>query len=121
MDKWQAQYNFWSSFGVPAFEESAVPDSGKVSFPYITYQAMSAPFGNVTYPNANIWSRSTSWEEADAISDLIENTIKNGGAVVPYDGGIIWVVSEDTFSRSLADPSDNMIRRKLLSVALHFC
>lgn len=120
MDKWQAQYKFWSSFGVPAYEESAVPRRDKVTFPYISYQAVSAPFGNLTFPNANIWSRSTSWEEADALSDFIENTIKDGGVRIPYDGGVIWVTTDDTFSRSMSDPDDDMIRRKILSVTLHF-
>ena len=120
MDKWQAQYSFWSSFGVPAYEESAVPKLDEVTFPYITYQAMSATFDNLAFPNANIWSRSSSWEEADALSDLIENRIKSGGAKIPYDNGILWVTADDVFSRSMADPDDDMIRRKLLSVTLHF-
>lgn len=120
MDKWQAQYTFWSSFGVPAYEENSVPDLDSVTFPYITYQAVSAPFDGDVQQTASIWTRSTSWARADELSDQVEARLKNGGAVTRYDGGILWFTAEAPFSQSMGDPDDDRIKRKQLSVALHF-
>lgn len=120
MDRWEAQYQFWSGFGVPAYEQNSVPDADDVTFPYITYQAASSGFGGVSYLSASIWTKSTSWLTADHISDLIEDTLKDGGVFFPYDGGAVWFTLGDPFSESMGDPSDDTVKRKLLSVIVQF-
>ena len=120
MDRYEAQYSFWSSFNVPAYEQNAVPDDGAVAYPYITYQAVTAPFGGDALVNASIWTKSTSWAGADALADIIENRLRDGGEVVPYTGGMIWVTPESPFAQSMGDPDDDRIKRKLLTVVLHF-
>ena len=120
MDRWQSQFAFWNSFGVPAYEQSAVPDLDDVDFPYITYPAMTAPFGGDTVASPSIWTRSPSWLEADALADTIEQRLKNGGEVVLYDGGMIWVTAETPFAQSMGDPNDDLIKRKVLTIGLHF-
>lgn len=119
MDRWEAQYSFWASFGVPAYEENSVPDLDEVTFPYITYQAVSSPFDGDAMINASIWTRSTSWLVADNLSDAIETRLKNGGAVVPYTGGILWYTAETPFAQNMGDPDDDRIKRKLLALILH--
>lgn len=119
-DRWQALYDFWNSFGLPAYEENSVPDEDKITFPYLTYQAAAARFGGNFAANASVWTRSTSWLEADTISDLIEARIKDGGQVIHYDGGMIWITAEDPFSQSMGDPDDDRIKRKVLRVVYHF-
>jgi len=120
MDKYEAQYNFWSSFGYPAYEENSVPDEKDVTFPYITYQAVSSTFDSDAVVNASIWTRSTSWLDADTIANAIEADLKNGGHVLQYTGGIIWVTAESPFAQSMGDPDDDRIKRKLLTVLCHF-
>lgn len=120
MDRYEATYSFWASFGVPAYEENAVPDLDDVIFPYITYQAASAGFDGDVPVNASIWTRSLSWLEADTIADLVENRLKNGGENVAYTGGAIWITAETPFAQNMGDPDDDRIKRKLLSVVLHF-
>lgn len=119
MDKWEAQYGFWSSFGVPAYEENSVPDSDVVTFPYITYQAVSSHFDGNYVVNASIWTRSTSWLMADSLSNAIEARLKNGGEIVPYDAGLLWFTAEVPFSQNMGDPEDDRIKRKRLIVLLH--
>lgn len=46
MTKEAALYNFWSMFGITAYEENAVPSDAK--FPYITYQVVTDSFGNIS-------------------------------------------------------------------------
>ena len=120
MDKFEAQYSFWASFGVPAYEENSVPDLDNVTFPYITYQAVSGLFDTDSTVSASIWTRSNSWDAADALALAMEARLKNGGAVINYDGGIIWITAAATFSQSMGEPDDDRIKRKLLTVTLHF-
>lgn len=120
MDRYEAQYLFWSSFGVPAYEENSVPDVGEIEFPYITYQAVVSPFDNNVPVSASIWTRSTSWAEADTLADAVENALKSGGKVLPYTGGIIWVTPRNPFAQSMGDPQDDQIKRKLLLATLYF-
>lgn len=124
MDRWQALCAFWNGFSlsgrqVPAYEENAVPDIEDVSFPYITYQAMTGGFNGDATCNASIWDRSTSWARADALSDIIEHNLRNGGRVIPYDGGMMWISAGMPFSQSMGD-DDDTIRRKLLTISIHF-
>lgn len=119
MDRWEAQYSFWASFGVPAYEENSVPDLDEVTFPYITYQAVTSPFDGDAMVNASIWTRSTSWLSADQLSDAVETRLKNGGATVPYTGGLLWYTAETPFAQNMGDPDDDRIKRKLLALILH--
>lgn len=120
MDRWQAQYSLWSSYGVEAYEENSVPDLDDLEYPYITYQAVSAGFDGDTMPSVSIWSRSSSWADADALADAIEADIGMGGKSVMYEGGMLWVTANAPFAQSMGDPDDDLIKRKLLSVVLHF-
>ena len=123
-DRWEAQYGFWASFGIPAYEESSVPDRDELQrlgiTNYITYQPMSAGFDRDTSGGASIWTRSDSWYQADTLADTIEARLKNGGEVVPYTGGMMWITAEAPFAQNLGDPDDDKIKRKVLNVVWHF-
>lgn len=122
MNKWQAQYAFWSGFGIPAYDAASVPTGDNAPpFPYITYTGMDAPFDSDVIADASIWTREFSWNDANALSDTIRDELKNGGKAIPYDGGIIWITANEPFAQNMGDPSDDLIKRKLLSVTLHFC
>lgn len=118
MDKWQAQHSFWSSFGVPAFEEHSVPDG--TAFPYITYESAMSTFHNIVSITASIWTKSTSWESADTIANSIEQYIKTMGCP-EIDGGRYRVyIGMTTFAQKLNDPNDDQIKRILLNVNFEF-
>ena len=121
MDRFEAQHGFWSSFGVPAYEENSVPELNKVKFPYITYTAYLAGFDQDVAARASIWTRSSSWAGAEALVDEIDARLRNGGAIVPYDGGVLWVTQLSPFAQGMGDPADDKIKRMVLSVLLHFC
>lgn len=121
MDRWEALYDFWASFGYPTYEENSVPDIRDVEFPYITYEARSAPFDGDAPANASVWTRGASWTQADMISDMIEERLKHGGQVLSYAGGRIWVTADqNNFAQSMGDPTDDLIKRKYLSITYHF-
>lgn len=126
MDKFEAQHGFWSSFGVPAFEENSVPDRDTLRewdiTDYITYTKVNGVFGSVVQVNPSIWTRSTTWDRADALQLAIQNRLENGGERISYDGGMIWATADDggSFAQSMGDPDDDQIKRYRLAVNLQF-
>lgn len=120
MDKWEAQYNFWSSFGLPAYEENSVPDLRDITFPYITYEASANAFDEPVTVSASIWDKGPSWETVDKKADEIRRYIKYMGCP-KIDGGRYRVYTgESAFAQNMGDPDDDQIRRKLLSVTFEF-
>lgn len=115
MTKAGAIHLFWSSFGLTAYEENAVPVG--VEFPYITYELVTDDLGNDTAMTASLWYRSSSWVEANAKAEEIGVSIGYGGVLIPCDGGRLWLRRGNPFALSMGDPDDDMIRRKVLSVA----
>ena len=127
MDKFEAQQAFWSSFGVPAFEENSVPDVPTLKefgiTDYITYQKVNGVFDSSAVVNPNIWTRSATWERADALQLAIQNRLEPGGERIFYDDGMIWATPENggSFAKSFPpDPGDDQIKRYRLAVVLQF-
>lgn len=117
MDKLQAFNQFWSSFGIPAYDENTVPDEAKP--PYITYQIASDDFGNALFLNASIWYRDTSWLAITQKEKEISARIGRGGCTVGYDGGAFWIVKGTPWAQRMVD-TDDMIRRIVLQYNIEF-
>lgn len=118
MTKEAALYNFWSMFGLTAYEENAVPSDAE--FPYITYQVVTDSFGNDVALTGSVWYRSTSWKEANAKAQEISNILSRGGVTISCDGGIIWLRRGVPFAQSMGDDSDDLIKRKYLNITAEF-
>lgn len=117
MDKAQALHTFWSSFGLPAYDENTVP--GDASLPYITYRVATAAFDEPVAAVAYLWYNSTSWAEITRKADEIGSAISRGGIKVDMDGGQIWVKRDSPFSHRMPDP-DPYIRRMMLQCEAEF-
>ena len=120
----QAIHNFWSSFGLTAYDENGVPDNAKL--PYITY---SVNIGDITSGpvtmQASLWYRSMSWKEITEKSEEIRNHLGIGGVMIEHDDGAIWIKRGNTFAqRSAAGSSeseqDSSTRRVVLTVDIDF-
>ena len=121
MDKYEALYSFWSSFGVPAFEENSVPTGDEYpKYPYITYEVATGGFNADIQVNGYIWTRSNSWTTCDNLTEQVADRLKNGGEFISYDGGAIWITATDDFTENMTDYSDDKIKRKILNVVLHY-
>ncbi len=118
MTKASALYNFWSGFGLTAYEENTVPTDAK--FPYITYQVVTDSFGAEVALTASVWYRGTSWVEANAKAEEISRTISRGGKTIPVDGGVLWLKRGTPFSQSMGDETDDLIKRKYLNITAEF-
>lgn len=121
MTKAAAIYQFWSGFGLTAYEENAVP-SGEdgAEFPYITYQVVTDSFGNDVSLTGSVWYRSTSWKEANAKAQEISDKISRGGVTISCDGGVIWIRRGVPFAQSMGDDSDELIKRKYINIVAEF-
>ena len=72
----QALYQFWSSFGLPAYTVGTVPLEAQL--PYITYSLVETePFQPLTH-YAQVWYRTTSNSALLAKVDEIMAVLKNG-------------------------------------------
>lgn len=119
MTKAEALQKFWSSFGLPAYEKTAVPTgSDAPAFPYITYECNFGSFDETIPLTADLWFRDSKWTAINAKSQEIAYFIGRGGFTLPCNGGAIWIKRGSPFSQHMSDPSDNMIRRIVLNIEL---
>lgn len=117
MTKEQAIHNFWSSFDVPAYDENTVPDDA--SLPRITYEVHTDSFGYPLILSASIWDRSKSWGTVTTLCDKIATRLSQGGQMVHYDGGAMWIKKSMPFAQRMGD-TDDSIRRIIINIEIEF-
>jgi hypothetical protein len=117
MDKAQALYAFWASFGLPAYDEQIVPKGAKL--PYITYETATASLDEPLMLSASLWYSSESWAGVTAKANEIERTV-NPFYVLPTDGGRLVIFKAAPFSRRMGDPDDAKIKRIILQIQAEF-
>lgn len=121
MTKTAALFNFWSSFGLTAYEENTVPTGEDTpEFPYLTYSVATGGLGAEIALSASLWYRSSSWVEANEKAQQISKFIGYGGTVIPCDGGVIWLKRGSPFAQNMGDESDSFIRRKYINITAEF-
>ena len=118
MNKEQAIHKFWSSFGIPAYDENTVPDD--LEFPYITYSVSTDSLGNAVTLYANIWDRSTSWEAITLKAEEIAEFIGYGYHLESFEGGYVYITKGTPFAQRMNEPGDNMVRRIYINVEAEF-
>ena len=118
MTKAAAIYQFWSGFGLTAYEENAVPTDA--AFPYVTYQLVTDSFDCDVSATASLWYRGESWTAINAKAEEISQTISRGGKIISCDGGAIWLKRGKPFAQSMGDESDDLIKRKYLNITAEF-
>ena len=118
MTKAAAIYQFWSGFGLTAYEENTVPTDA--IFPYITYQLVTDNFDREIPLTASLWYRSESWTAINAKTEEISQKISRGGKIISCDGGAIWLKRGQPFAQSMGDESDDLIKRKYLNITAEF-
>jgi hypothetical protein len=122
MTKLQALYAFFSSFGIPAFEENSIYNPNvQPKFPYITYSAATSAFqeGNVTL-SVSVWSRADSLQEAEEFADAISRKIGYGGYMQQAEDGFIWLKKGNPFVQYMGDPSDDFLHRAYINITAEF-
>lgn len=118
MNKAAAIHQFWSGFGLTAYEENTVPSDAV--FPYITYQLVTDAFDNDVPMTASLWYRGESWVDINAKEREISAYIGIGGVIIKRADGRIWLKKGTPFAQNMGDESDNLIKRKYLNVTAEF-
>lgn len=113
-----AIYEFWASFGLPAYEENNVPDDAE--FPRITYELATDMYGSEVALSASLWYWSKSLVDINNKTAEIQRRIGLGGVLIPCEGGRIWIKAAHPFAQTMGDPSDKWIRRKLINISADF-
>lgn len=130
MNKQQAYNLFWNSFGVLAFEENTVPDdetieqliaggAAEAKHPYITYQVILDDLGHPVYPTASIYDRSSSWERADKLANMISARITEANTI-KLDNGRMFITKGSPFAQHMLEEGDKAIRRIILNLGIEF-
>jgi hypothetical protein len=122
MTKASALYNFFSSFGIEAYEETLVSTGEKApKFPYLTYQLVTDSFDNEVPIPVSLWYRSeATLLPLNSKTEEISQRIGRGGVFLDCDGGKIWIKRGSPFAQTMSDPEDNTIRRKYINITAEF-
>lgn len=121
MTKDASIHSFFSSFGLTAYPAVSVPTSGDEmpSFPYLTYSVPTDSMIERAMATVNVWYRGESWTPLNAKVSEISQAV-GAGKVLECDGGGIVIRKGTPFAQPLADDSDNMIKRKVLTFEFLF-
>ena len=111
-------YEFWNSFGIPAYPEYSVPD--EATLPYITYEVKQPNWRGVASYSAIVWYQDTSFESIANTVDAISTAIGEGKRLV-MDDGYLYLFKEDLFVQmqpQSAEGDENM-KVAYLSMNIH--
>lgn len=121
MDRLQTLHQFWSSFGLKAYDENTVPDNalsannGK----YLTYSVVVSNFDEPVLASASLWYKDTSWAAISQKAQQISDALGEGGSLVAYDNGALWIKRGSPFAQRMSD-EDDTIRRIYINVEYEF-
>lgn len=114
----KALHQFFNSFGIPAFPETAVPDDQEM--PYITYPfAMSLFDDGPVLMTVYLWYKTASEAIPTAKGMEIIQAIGRGGCTVNIDGGYIWLMVGSPAMRTVPD-EENTIKRRAINITAEF-
>ena len=115
-----AVYTFLSSFGIPAYAASSVPD--QATFPYLTYALVLGEWGQpeVNMP-VNVWYRTDSEALPNAKVREIGERIGMGGVLLHCDGGVLWVKKGSPWAQAVTvEGEDEKVKRRYVNINIEF-
>ena len=107
-DSWQALHNFWSGFGIPAYDQATVPDDAVM--PYITYTALVAPFENTVLLTGDIWYNSTRWDTISQKANEIATALSGYKLLNVRTNEYVMLTQGSPFAQRLYDTNDSVKR-----------
>ena len=119
MNKAQALHQFWSGFGITAYDETTVPDNAP--FPYITYAVETDSIDNVVLMNASLWYKSYSWKDIqEKAEEIAEAIVKMQPPAIELDNGRLYIAKGTPFAQRMSEPSSDSVRRILLNISAEY-
>ena len=100
MNKYEALCNFYSGFGIPAYEENSVPEKAKM--PYITYEAITSGFDSQNVAlSFQIFFKSESLMKIDTLTDKLSDALR-GHVKLKCDEGYIILYRGEPFAQNVS-------------------
>lgn len=119
MTKEQALYSFWSSFGLPAYDQYTVPPDAVL--PYLTYETATGSLDDVVNLTASLWYRDTGWAAISAKAQDIATAIEwMDPPTIQLDTGRLHLVRGNPWAQRMNDPDDDGIRRVVLNLQAEY-
>ena len=120
MTKEQALHQFWSGFGLTAYDEQTVPTADDApQLPYITYEVVTDNLNHPVSLSGSVWYRSTSWTEVTEKANQIAEAIGYGHKTINIDGGYMYLTRGTPFVQRMADEDDS-IRRIIVYITCEY-
>ena len=116
-NKYQALHNFYSGFGVPAYEENSVPENAKL--PYITYEVITSELAaqNVAL-SCQIWDKSNSLKNLNTLTESLSAALRNG-AKLQCDDGYIMLYRGEPFAQTRPS-GERTIKAKYINITADY-
>ena len=119
MTQTAALYNFFSSFGIDAYPNTAVPDTPML--PYLTYEVQQSSFGEgECYITVQLWYKTDSEAKPNAKVKEIYEAIGKGGKLIKCDDGAIWIKRGSPWCINSNAEGDVTIKLRQLNITLEY-
>lgn len=115
MTKAAALHQFFSSFGLPAYATTDVPDDA--TLPYLVYEFTVGAFEDTTYPAVELYDYSESNVKINAKAQEISDHCHNGAAITFDGGGAMIYCGPWT---GLRDEVSDKIKRRRSNFTIHW-
>lgn len=124
MTKDKALYAFFSSFGIPAYPDTAVlNENGEpdVVLPYLTYTPIFDAWGGEPVSlTVNLWYRTESEAGPNAKAQELSEAIGYSGKMLKCDEGFIWLKRGSPWCQNLSDETDPAIKRRYINMTAEY-
>lgn len=118
MTQGTALKKFFSSFGIPAYPNTAVPKNP--TLPYLTYEVADGIFSDEADITVQIWYKTTSEATPNAKVKEIKQALGIGGKILQCDDGALWIKSGTPFCIPATAQDDNTIKLRQLNLSIEF-
>lgn len=115
MTKAAALHQFFSSFGLPAYATTDVPDDAQL--PYLVYEFGFGAFEDITIPTVELYYHSESNVKINAKAQEISDRCANG-APITFDGGGAMIYSGPW--QGLRDAVSPDLKRRRSNFTIHW-
>jgi len=116
MTREAALYNFFSSFGLPAFLATQVPEV--TNFPWLTYEGTGGNWDDSVNIAVQLWYHTEGEAEPNAKVREISEAIGVGGKIINYDGGKMWLKRGTPWVLNIQDEADRSTKAKQLNITI---
>lgn len=120
MNKYQALYQWFNSFGIPFYVDTNVPSENEITYPYGTYQNVMGGWLDEASITVRVYDRSDSESPINKLSDKIRDALFDGGHMILCDEGAMHVSMGSPFCQALSDSEDSTIKSRYINLNIEY-